>query len=233
MATLLFYKSLLCAYVLAAQVLLSMSLYAVLVKELAVSAAALVLQVSHSAATTALPQAAAPVEERAVDKTYLVNAEIAAGCEHVCELRLVQLETGSVERVLAAAPLLGINTVVLQFVDTAPCTFVLRATCPASSACHAPEAMSLDSPAEQQALSMESESDQPGLTHADMLLQKIRVKHMHEHAQGPESRARFAFVLQGVRRFVTWSLFVTLVGLQGCLLCRASRMHMLRKTCML
>jgi len=192
----------------------------------------LVLQVLHSAATIALPHAAAPVEERAVDKTYLVTAEIAAGCEYVCELRLVQLGTGSVEQVLAAAPLLEVNTVVLQFAESASCTFALHATCPASSACHAPEGLSLGSLAEQQALAMESQTDLPGLAHADMLLQKIHVKHDHEHAtaQGPESHAKFAPALQGVRRVVTWSLFVTLIVLQGCLLCRASGMHMLCKT---
>ncbi len=195
----------------------------------------IMLQVLHSAATTALPQAAAPVEERAVDKTYLVTAVIAAGCEHVCELRLVQLETGSVEQVLAAAPLLEVNTVVLHFSESAPCTFALHATCPASSACHAPEVLSLGSLAEQQALVAESHTNLPGLAHADILLQKIHVMHVHEHAtaQGPESHAKLAPALQGVRRVVTWSLFVMLIVLQGCLLCRASRMHMLRKTCML
>jgi len=195
----------------------------------------LMLQVLHSAATTALLQAAAPVEERAVDKTYLVTAVIAAGCEHVCELRLTQLETGSVEQVLAAAPLLEVNTVVLQFSESAPCTFALHATCPAASACHAPEILSLGSLAEQQALVVESHTNLPGLAHAHILLQKIHVMHVHEHAtaQGPESHAELAPALQGVRRVVTWSLFVVLIVLQGCLLCRASRMHMLCKTCML
>lgn len=187
------------------------------------------MQVYQGNTLVTAPQAAASFEARGINRTYLLLANAAAECEYRCELHLVQREEDNVERVLAAAPLLEVNTMMLQLAVPAPCTLYLRATCPASSGCHAPEPVRLDSPVEQQALLLDSQADLPDAAHAELLLQRIEVKVMHEGgtAQETDSVAESALGQQVVRRAVTWSLVITIIGLQGCLLCRVSGMRML------
>ena len=175
-----------------------------------------------------------------MNRTFLIAADVAQQCQHRCKLRLRLLDGESgASAVLAAAPLLGMNTLRLQLPMKQGCSLSLEAACDAGRSCHASGQVVVDGVdmLQQHAANADHDRDSTS-TAATLLTQSIVVQHVASDAVSTATAvdARQSMRLASVstkQLVLTIISVVALTGLQGCLLHRVRDQRRLQSAMLL
>ena len=159
-----------------------------------------------------------------MNRTFLLAADIAVQCQHHCELRLRHLDRGG-SALLAAAPLLSLNTVRLQLPIKRGRSLSLEAACAAGRSCHASGQVVVDNMdmLQQGAASTDDDHDGMSSAHAVKLLpQSIVVRQTAGDAVAASTAVNAHQSLPFANKQLVFSTIsvIALFGLQCCLLQR-------------
>ena len=172
-------------------------------------------------------QAAAMVSDKVENRTFLVAADIAEQCQDACELRLRHLGRGSsASAVIAATPLLSVNTLRLQLPLGPGCSLALEVACAAGTSCQASGEVVVDDVVVLQQDAASADYDDDSMSGAvTMLTQSILVQHMAGEAVSTppalNAHQSMRFASMSTRQLLLSTVCVlAMIGLQGCLLDR-------------